>query len=184
MEEDLLFHSGHTWVRAIGFDLAFVGATRFALEFLGELGKIALPHEHHRLKVGEPAWTLISLRGRKLAQASPLTGRVLVTNTDLEINPRNLSESPYQQGWILCIQSPSLHQYLQNLLPRETNGIWMERANRVMARVLGPGVAIPSTDGRWNPNFGDRLTNQQWEELRHKLFPACRHSGPDSYSLN
>lgn len=171
----LLFHSGHTYVRIISADLAFVGATRFAVGFVGAVGQVLLPPEYHRLASGEMAWTLVSRTGRRLVQTSPVGGRVLVVNKDLLDEPGRVANSTYQQGWILCIQSPSLHGSLGDLLPLEPDRIWLDHTLKVMEAAPGVDESLLFRDGTWRPAFGDAFSIEQWETLRHKLFPVTRH---------
>jgi len=171
----LLFHSGHTYVRIISADLAFVGATRFAVGFVGSIGQVLRPPEYHRLSSGELAWTLVSRAGRKLVQTSPVGGRVLVVNKDLLDDPGRLENSTYQRGWVLCIQSPNLQGSLADLLPLEPDRLWLDHTLKVMEGILGDEGNLLFPDGTWRPGFGDGFSVQQWEALRHRLFPVTRH---------
>jgi len=170
----LRFHSGHTWVRAIGREMAFVGTTEFALAFAGALETILLPREQLLVRPGTLLWSLVSREGRRLGQVSPLGGRVLVVNTGVLKDLDRLQRSPYGSGWLVCIQSPTLPQFCQNLPPLEPDLLGLERMTRAMTQVLGPAADSIRVQDRWKARFGDDLADDQWESLRSKLFPEFR----------
>jgi glycine cleavage system H lipoate-binding protein len=166
------FHPGHTWAYLIGLELAFVGATDFAIAFTGDLAGVSLPREFNLIRAGQPAWTLISKRGRRLQQVSPLGGRILVANSYLLENAGELRRSPYDQGWVLCVQSPSIPYELRTLFSHEADQVSLDRTLRSMKRVLGSSVRLPLEDKVWRPAFGDEFTDEEWEALRSELFPV------------
>jgi glycine cleavage system H lipoate-binding protein len=165
------FHAGHTWAYLIGLELAFVGTTDFAVGFTGDLASISLPREFDLLQAGQPTWTLLSKRGRRLQQVSPVGGRILVTNSYLVENMGVLRRSPYHQGWILCLQSPSIPYELQNLFSRQSDRVSLDRTLRSMRKVLGSPLRLPFKNGEWMPAFGDGFSDEEWEHLRVELFP-------------
>ena len=173
------FHPGHTWVRLIGFDLALVGATDFAANFAGNLAGISLPRESRLLGAGGVAWTFISDKGRRLAQVAPIGGQVLAVNSDLVEDIGGLARSPYNHGWVLCLQSATIPDQMRNLLSHEADQLRFDRTCSTITRVLGSALRLPFRDGKWSPAFGDELSDEEWEALRHELFPAYRdHSLP------
>lgn len=172
------FHAGHTWVRPIGLEIAFVGATEFAVGFTGDLEGISLPREFDLLRAGQLTWALVSKRGRRLHQVSPVGGRILVANSYLDGNIGELRRSTYHRGWVLCVQSPSIPFELQNLFSHEADQVSLERTLRAMRKVLGSPLRIPFRDGEWRPNFGDEFSDEEWEALRSELFPDPRPPFP------
>lgn len=166
------FHTGHTWVRLVGLDLALLGPTKFAVSFAGSLTDISLPREFSSLRQGETAWTLTTAKGRCLSQISPIGGQVLAVNSDVQEDPGGLQESPYNTGWILCIRSPGIPHHMRNLLSHEPDQLGLERTCKNMNSVLGTALRLPYGDGRWKPLFGDDFNDEEWETLRQGLFPA------------
>ena len=181
---DFRFHTGHTWVRLLNVDMAFVGTTDFAVNFAGRLKGISLPHEFHHVRVGETAWTLLSENGRKLVQVAPLEGRVLVANSDLTEDLGKLNESPFGNGWFFCVQSPTIPFQIASLLSQRADRVWLDHTRQTMASVLGSSSRVPFREGEWNLAFGDEFSDEEWESLRHRLFPACRRHILDTEHRN
>lgn len=172
------FHGGHSWASLIGLELAFVGATEFAIGFTGALAGITLPKEWGLLRAGQLTWTLVSKRGRELQQVSPVGGRILVSNSHIVDHVARLPRSPYLRGWILCLQSPSIPLELRTLFSQEADRLSLDRTIRFMRKVLGSSLRVPFRDGEWMPAFGDDFSDKEWEALRTELFPAPLPPGP------
>jgi len=170
----LRFHPGHTWVRLLSLDLAFVGVTDFAVNFTGTVAGISLPREFRLLRLGQEAWVLSSGRGRRLTQVSPIGGQILAVNSDLLEDPAGLARSPYHHAWLLCLQSVTIPEQMRKLLAHEADQIWLARTRSTMISVLGSPLRLPLEGNQWEPAFGDELGDEEWEALRQKLFPACR----------
>jgi len=179
--EDLLFHPGHTWVRVHDDGLASVGVTDFAVNFAGDVSGIELPNEGDQLQQGQPAWTLVSARKRRLQQLMPIDGRVLAINRDLLRNPDLAQRAPYEAGWILRVRPLNLPSNLSNLLRAKAARAWIDATRARIAAQLNPSLGSLAYDGgEWAAGFGDRIEDREWEQLRRDLFPAsevARNSG-------
>lgn len=167
------FHSGHTWIRRVSVNLAFVGPTEFAINFAGSLTDLSLPTDFKPLKAGDTAWTFIAKNGRVLDQVSPIGGDVLVVNSDILDDLGGLRRSPYDDGWLLCLRSPSISEKTEGLLSQEPDRLWLDQTFRSMEAVLDLPSRVPYRDARWRPEFGDEFSDREWEALRKSLFPAC-----------
>ncbi len=170
---DYLFHPGHTWVRVHDKDLVTVGATDFAINFAGALAALDLPTEGSRLRQGERAWTLISSGRRRLDQLMPIDGKVIAVNRDLLAVPSRAQESPYEAGWLLRVQPRGIARYLGNLMSTAAAAPWLEGIRATVTARLSPALGTIALDGgEWAAGFGDRLEDDEWETLRHELFPG------------
>jgi len=181
--EGFLFHPGHTWVLVHDDGLASVGVTDFAANFAGDVSGIELPNEGDRLQQGQPAWTLVSARNRRLQQLMPIDGRVLATNRDLLRDPDLAQRAPYEAGWILRVKPRNLPSSLSNLLPARAARAWVDATRARITAQLSPSLGSLAHDGGdWAAGFGDRIDDADWEELRRGLFPAravTQQSGRD-----
>lgn len=149
-----------------------VGADDFAPGFAGELVSVEVPKVGTRLRQGEPGWTLISRRGRRLTQVMPVEGEVVEVNRDLLREPDLLQWSPYKLGWILRVRPRHLRESLSNLLRGTLAKTWMEAVKSQVTTRLSPALGTVATDGgTWNAAFGDQLDDDQWEFLKQELFP-------------
>ena len=170
---DYLFHPGHTWVRVHDKGLVSLGATDFAINFAGALSALDLPAEGSRLRQGERAWTLVSSGKRRLDQLMPIDGKVIAVNRDLLAAPSRAQESPYEAAWLLRVEPRGIARYLGNLMSAAAAAAWLEGIRATVTARLSPTLGTVALDGgEWAPGFGDRLEDDDWEELRHELFPG------------
>lgn len=165
------FHPGHAWVRVHDDELVSVGATGFASNFPGAVGSIELPAEGSVLQAGDPAWTIVSTRGRRLRQVMPIDGEVIAVNPAVRRTPRLAQNAPYGDGWLLRVRPRDLGRSLQRLLSGVDARRLMDDTIRKLTARLQPAVgAVAQDGGEWSPGFGDRLDDLQWEVLRAELF--------------
>lgn len=163
-------HPGHVWVRLAPDGLATVGASGFASNFIGSIARVEAPEEGAELRQGEPAWTLISGKNRRLTQAMPLDGRVVAVNRELA--DRRADAAPRKADWILKIRPVRLAENIQNLIGGSLADAWQEAAVLRMNAALAPAIGRVANDGGvWLENFGDLLGESEWLRLRESLFP-------------
>ncbi len=106
VRDDLLYTKEHEWV-AIGDDgVATVGITDYAQSALGDITYVELPSVDGEVEQFEQ---LASVESVKAASDiyTPLSGKVLEVNDDLETNPELLNNSCYEMGWIVKLQMAS-----------------------------------------------------------------------------
>jgi glycine cleavage system H lipoate-binding protein len=166
-------HPGHVWVRLAPDGIASVGASDFAANFAGALSGVEVPEAGARLRQGEPAWTLVSGKNRRLTQAMPLDGEVVEVNRDLarRTNGRGVRAA----DWILRVRPARLAENLRNLFRGSLADAWQELAGARLNAALAPALGRVANDGGvWLENFGDLLNDSDWHALREDLFPPER----------
>lgn len=174
-EAPLLLHPGHTWLRLSDDGIATVGSTPFAAHFVGALAQVELPKEGRRFRQAEPAWTLISDRGRRLEQVMPVAGKVLAVNADLLRDPLRAQTRPLDEGWICRIRPRGLARGARNLMSGTAARRWLDATrSAVNARLGVPAGATAYDGGEWIAGFGGRFAEGDWQELKSELFPAGR----------
>jgi glycine cleavage system H protein len=167
-------HPGHVWVRLAPDGIATVGASDFAANFVGTLSGVEVPETGRRLRQGEPAWTLVSTKNRRLTQAMPLDGEVVEVNRELAEHRDEGSSAPRKADWILKIRPARLAENLRNLFGGSLADAWQETAALQMNAVLAPALGRVANDGGvWIENFGDLLDDSEWDALRSDLFPPA-----------
>lgn len=104
---NLRFHKEHEWIRADGQE-ATIGISQFAQDALGDVVFIELP------KVGtvfEAEQELGEIESTKATSTiySPISGKVLRVNEELDEHPELVNKDPYGEGWIavLALSAPS-----------------------------------------------------------------------------
>lgn len=100
--DDLLYTKEHEWVRIDG-KIATVGITKFAVEQLGDITQIDLPKEGEKVRKGDVFGTVESVKAVSDIYA-PLTGVLVKVNNPLGDTPEDLSDEPYDEGWMVQIE--------------------------------------------------------------------------------
>ncbi|MCB5252597.1 MAG: glycine cleavage system protein GcvH [Candidatus Cloacimonadaceae bacterium] len=111
--EDLYYTESHEWVR-IEDDIATVGISDFAQHELGDIVFVELPEVGMKVSSGEPCGSIEAVKAVE-DMLSPLSGKVVERNTDLEDTPELMNSSPYEDGWIMKIRFSDKDE-LDNLL--------------------------------------------------------------------
>jgi len=99
---DLQYSETHQWVR-VEEGIATVGITNYAQDRLGDVVYVELPQPDEEAKRGEPLGSVESVKAVADVN-SPVTGRVVEVNTDLDDEPEKINESPYEEGWLAKIE--------------------------------------------------------------------------------
>jgi len=119
---DLFYSETHQWAR-VDEGIATVGITNYAQEQLGDVVYVELPRPDEEVKRGEPLGSVESVKAVADVN-SPVSGRVLEVNSDLDDAPEKMNQSPYDEGWMAKIELSdpaevrslmSAQQYVQHL---------------------------------------------------------------------
>lgn len=173
----LMIHPGHSWVRIASDGTAAVGASTFASCFAGRLASIEVPKVGALLRQGEPAWTLVSSRRRRLTQVMPVDGEVIEVNEELERDPGLTQRASYGDGWILRVRTRGMADRLRNLFANRLGSVWDDATRLRLNQVLSPALGARANDGgEWVPGFGDMLSDEDWVQLKRELFPPAEWS--------
>ena len=92
-----------------------MGTSDFAQKLAGQIVYVELPSVGRPLEQGKPCGSMESGKwvGRIYA---PVSGKVEVSNQDLEDTPELINESPYEKGWICKISPSNLQEELKTLM--------------------------------------------------------------------
>jgi len=99
-----LYTKDHTWVLAEG-TRARVGISDFAQKELGDIAYVELPHIGSRLRRGEVACTVDSLKSSSEIYA-PVSGAIVEVNDILssEENCGLINREPLGGGWLVLLE--------------------------------------------------------------------------------
>ena len=100
--EDLLYTKEHEWVKIKG-NTATIGITDYAQKEMTDIVYVELPQKGIVVEMGEPVCTLESVKNAEDV-FSPVTGKVVAVNTDLEDEPELINQDPYGKGWIVRLE--------------------------------------------------------------------------------
>ncbi len=97
--------TGHAWVRLEPEGQVRIGIDDFIRKALGTVTEVVMPERGRTIRQGEPLFTLKGTAG-SVQVASPLSGKVKHDNTGLQSDPNEVTQSPYDRGWV-CLLAPS-----------------------------------------------------------------------------
>ncbi|MHC4205327.1 MAG: glycine cleavage system protein GcvH [Planctomycetota bacterium] len=98
----LFYTKDHEWISIEG-DLATMGITDYAQEQLGELVFVELPAIGKQVSAHDEIAIVESSKAANDVY-SPVTGKVIEVNQELESNPELINEDCYKKGWIVKLQ--------------------------------------------------------------------------------
>ena len=101
--QGLFYSKNHTWTHLEKSGVANVGLDDFLLHITGEVKFSNLKTPGNFINKGE-LLADIDQNGKLLQIYSPLSGRIMNTNTLLYENPGVINEDPYGKGWIYKIK--------------------------------------------------------------------------------
>ena len=105
---------GHTWVALLPNGEVRVGLDDFAAKLVGRLDEIDMPEQNSAVAKGQ-AICVLKQDDEVTAVATPIEGRVTTLNEALFANPELLTNSPYDSGWICCMEAADLPAALRRL---------------------------------------------------------------------
>jgi len=100
--EDLKYTKTHEWAKIEG-KIATVGITHFAQDSLGDVVFVELPPVGKELKAEQEFGVVESVKSVSSLYA-PVSGKVIERNSQLELHPELVNQSPYQDGWLIKVE--------------------------------------------------------------------------------
>jgi glycine cleavage system H protein len=100
--QDLRFHKEHEWIRVEG-QHATLGISNFAQEALGDVVFVDVPKVGTSLRAEDQLGEVESTKATSTLY-TPVTGKVLQVNGELNDHPELLNQDPYGRGWIVVLE--------------------------------------------------------------------------------
>ena len=101
VKEGLLYSASHEWVKVEG-QTAFIGISDHAQHALGSVVFIELPKVGQSFKKGDAMGAVESVKAASDVY-TPVSGKILAVNKDLEGSPEMLNDDPYG-SWIVKME--------------------------------------------------------------------------------
>ena len=98
----LFFSKNHTWTHLQRSGNAMVGLDDFLLHVTGEIKFRSFKKPDDFIRRGDLIAEIVQ-NGKILKITSPISGKIVSTNSKLKFNPGILNEDPYIKGWIYKI---------------------------------------------------------------------------------
>jgi glycine cleavage system H protein len=111
-----LYTKEHEWV-GIEDNIATVGITEYAQAALGDITFIELPSPDAEVEQFEEFASVESVKAASDIY-SPISGRIVEVNSNLESKPALINKSPYDKGWFAKIEVSDMDER-SNLMTAE-----------------------------------------------------------------
>ncbi|TOZ49569.1 glycine cleavage system protein GcvH [Staphylococcus pseudintermedius] len=98
----LKYSKEHEWVKVEG-NTAIIGITDFAQSELGDIVFVELPEVEDELTEGETFGSVESVKTVSELY-SPVSGKVVAVNENLEDAPEAVNETPYEEAWMVKVE--------------------------------------------------------------------------------
>ena len=101
--DNLYYTKNHEWIK-IEDRIAVIGITDYAQSELGDIIFIEFPDIGMNYKAGDTIGTIEAVK--TVADIySPISGRIVEINVNLEVEPDSVNKDPYDSGWIIKLDS-------------------------------------------------------------------------------
>lgn len=157
LPEGVYLTEGHTWLLPQQQGAFRAGADSLIACALGAVGRVAPPKVGEELLEGAPLFQL-EREGRVLTVPSPVTGRVIAVNGELQDQPDLVVRDPYGEGWVCSVLPTRIHQdklvmragakalaWLEREAGRFSEFLWMRFPSEIElgATIQDGGVPVP-----------------------------------------
>lgn len=116
--EGILCSKSHEYLLEVSNDQYQVGLSDYAVEQLGDIVFVELPEVGVSFVKGEVFATVESVKAASEIYM-PVSGKIIEINEAVVERPETLNESPYENGWLVRIESPCAHDESGDLLEYE-----------------------------------------------------------------
>ena len=103
LPEDRRYTAEHEWAREDGGRIV-IGITEYAQDQLGDVVFVGLPEPGTEVQAGQPLGEVESTKSVSDIY-SPVTGKILEKNAEVEQSPELINEDPYGRGWLVAIDA-------------------------------------------------------------------------------
>ena len=134
--EDLYYDKQHNWAR-LEEDVLVQGMTDFGQRIAQEIVFVEMPRVGREVQQGE---TFMSMESGKWVGRIPamVSGKIAEANEELEWEPMLVNESPYDEGWLVRIETSDASE-LDDLMSADSAEFkaFIEKEAEEYAEILG-----------------------------------------------
>ena len=110
---DRYYTKTHEWFK-LSDGVGVIGITEYAQDMLHEIVYIDLPEIGAEIVAGDSFMEIESVKSVSEIY-SPVSGKIINVNADLENSPELVNDSPYEDGWLVKIEVKDKSE-IKNLL--------------------------------------------------------------------
>ena len=126
LPDKLYYNKDHAWAKIETDKNIRVGMNDFYQKLAGETTYVDLPFEGDDISQGETCGKIESSKwvGKFV---SPISGKIIQVNEELEDDCTLINNSPYDQGWIMIVKPSNLDEELENLYQGDKVEPWIKK---------------------------------------------------------
>ena len=110
IDKNLRYAQSHEWVRVEDDGTVTVGLSAFAIEQLGDVVYMELPSVGDSLTTGQAFGVVESVKAAA-DMNSPVSGKVVAVNDNIQDDPDVLNRDTYGEGWLMRVEVAGLDEY-------------------------------------------------------------------------
>ncbi|MEI7983858.1 MAG: glycine cleavage system protein H [Bacteroidota bacterium] len=183
--QGLFFSKNHTWTHLQQSGNATVGLDDLFLHITGAITFTHLRKPGENIQKGE-LLTEVDQQGKILKIFSPISGKIVATNSLLIENPQISSDDPYGKGWIYKIKPTNWIAETNSCYLAEDATYWskteLERFKDFMAVSMekygtNPSFTVLQDGGELCDNVLSELPNEVWQDFQQEFLnsPLAKH---------
>ncbi len=182
--QGLFYNKNHTWAHLEESGAAKVGLDDFLQHLTGKVEFTKLKTPGEIINKGD-LLTEIDKDGKHLRIFSPISGKILHTNSMLYENPEILNEDPYQKGWVYKIQPSSWKAETNSYYFAEDAINWSTKElERFKDFLMGgqmrkfssePSMILLQDGGELRDNILSELPNDIWKDFQIEFLDFNYH---------
>ena len=106
--DDLYFTKEHVWAKAEGNSIT-IGLTQFGQDIAGDILYVEAPAQGREVSKDEAFMSMES--GKWVGRVkSPVSGKILESNSELEWESDTVNSDPYGEGWLTKLEASDLSE--------------------------------------------------------------------------
>ena len=176
--QGIFFSRNHTWAHLSESGEAKVGLDDFIQHVTGSVEFTSLKDPGEHISKGE-VLTVIDQNGKNLKVFSPVSGKIIRTNSKINSNPEIVNNDPYSNGWIYKIKPDNWLADTKSYLLAEEATDWSTKelvrfkdflAEGPMRKFSAePSMVMLQDGGEIRENVLSELPGEVWEDFQKQF---------------